>query len=133
MLELNQIIKVHLKPWRFISKLNFCSKNKNSNQNFESTDIFTETYLNFLMNQLLSPFKIYFWRDSKLYQMTFKILISASTSNLKPSFGHWYKMTFKSISYIKLRNQPTKSADFWLSKSIFYVKNYSNLSKLFFY
>ena len=43
-------------------------------------------------------------------------------------------MTLKSISYLlpKLRNQLTKSADFWLSKSIFYVKNYPKLSIFFF-
>ena len=43
-------------------------------------------------------------------------------------------MTLKSISYLlpKLGDQLTKSADFWLSKSIFYVKNYPNLFHFFF-
>ena len=41
---------------------------------------------------------------------------------------------FKSISYLlpKLRNQLTKSADFWLSKSIFYVKIIRNFLIFFF-
>ena len=43
-------------------------------------------------------------------------------------------MTLKSISYLlpKLRNQLTKSADFWLSKSIYYVKIIQNFLKKIF-
>ena len=59
--------------------------------------------------------------------MTFNIWISNPMHN----FGHWSKMTVKPVLYFLLKFwiQLMKIANFWLWKSIFYVKNYSNLSK----
>ena len=55
------------------------------------------------------------------------------TPNPMENFGPWSKMILKAFSYIlpKFRIQLMKSAYFWLSKSICYVKNYPNLYKKF--